>query len=311
MRTDCRRIPYLVVMDRIGLVHPSPDLRSVHSRPRYILTMDTILDFFGTRQERLDRGRTAYCTLTPVRWCHSLPGMATQPHWQPVSDELGIHVGRYPFGSITVNMIAIEIDDGKLMVISPGTGVSAETYAELDTLGTVVALVSPGAFHNMGLPEWSTRYPDARIFATESGLARIPKVHKELRKVEPLTELEALVGDDIHMSECPAKRHGDLVLFVCRKDEVAMFTNEVLGNQPELPKSFVVRTLFKLTKSGPGLRMNGLAMKLIGAKKRSVASYLLETIDAHGVSAFVPCHGDVLVGDNVRERLTEVLRDAA
>ena len=49
------------------------------------------------------------------------------------------------------------VGEGKLMAVIPGTDLSDAIMDEPEKLGTVVALVSPGAFHNMGLAAWKAR----------------------------------------------------------------------------------------------------------------------------------------------------------
>ncbi len=80
-----------------------------------------------------------------------------------------------------VNSFAVDQGYGKLMVIRPGTEMSDSVLDDLDALGTVVDLVSPGALHNMGFPHWKERYSDARLFATKSGIPHIAKALKVIK----------------------------------------------------------------------------------------------------------------------------------
>ena len=127
-------------------------------------------------------------------------------------------MGQYIFGKSPTNSFAVDLGDGRLMVISPGTDMSDSVLDDLDALGTVVALVSPGAFHNMGLVRWKERYPNARLFATESGIPHIAKAHAALPAMEPLSALREIASDDVHLYECPTNKHEDLAMFVTRGD---------------------------------------------------------------------------------------------
>ncbi len=138
--------------------------------------------------------------------------MSDTGHWQPVADGAGVWAGQYVFRNNPMNTVVVDLGDGKLMAVSPGTGMSDAALDELDAL----------------------------------------------RK---------LAGGDVHLYESPAKKHEDLVMFVTREGASVLYSNEVLTNSPELPKSLVFKILFKLTKSGPGLTMNNLAMKLIGVDR--------------------------------------------
>jgi hypothetical protein len=231
-------------------------------------------------------------------------------HWKAVGEGSGVWVGEYAFGKSPMNSFAVDLGDGRLMVISPGTDMADTVLDELDELGTVEALVSPGAFHNMGLARWKERYPKARLFATTSGIAHIAKQHPALPAMEPLSALREIAGDDIHLYECPTKKHEDLLLFVTRGGHSVLCTNEVLANMVELPSNLIFKLLFKLTKSGPGLGFNNLVLKFIKVNRKAYAIFAQELIAKHSVTHFAPCHGAVLRGADTSDRINAVLAAA-
>ena len=223
----------------------------------------------------------------------------------------GVWVGEYLFAKNNpVNSFAVDLGDGKLMVISPGTDTSDAVFDDLDALGTVVALVSPGAFHNMGLPSWKERYPDARLFATESGIPHLAKAHPALPAMEPLSALREMASADVHLYECPTNKHEDLVVFVTRGGHSVLCANEVLTNMVELPGNALVRLILKLTKSGPGLTFNNMVLMVIRVNRRAYAAFLQELIGKHGVTHLAPVHGAVLGDANTSARIGEVLEAA-
>jgi hypothetical protein len=226
-------------------------------------------------------------------------------HWRPFGT--GIWVGEYEFGGNPLNTLVVDMGEGKLAVFSPGTDVDDAAYAELDGLGKVAALVSPGAFHNMGLPWWHERYPEAKLFGTESGLAHIAKVQPDLPPLAPMSGLQALAGDAMTLYETPGKQT-DLLLFVQRGDDVTLFSNEYLVNWVELPGNFVFGLMFKWTNSAPGVRLAKPSAWFLRAKLADVARFCLDKIEVHGVTRFVPCHGAPLEGPDTRARLEEAIR---
>jgi hypothetical protein len=231
--------------------------------------------------------------------------------WNPVPHVAGLWTGEYLFSGNPINTLVIDIGGGKLAAVSPGLGIGAADFDALDAIGEVVALVSPGAFHHLGMPLWHGRYPNARLFGTASGIKHIAKQHPTLPALESLDALRALAGEEVYLYELPSKRHGDLLLFVRRDHKTAMFSNEALCNMRALPTNPVFKLLFKLTKSGPGLALNGLAMKLIGAQKRAVASFIQAKIAMHGLDVFVPCHGEVIAGPDAAGAIAAVIEAAA
>lgn len=225
-------------------------------------------------------------------------------HWRPIGD--GVWVGEYSFHDNTIHMLVTELGPGRLAVFSPGPGASDAAFAELDGLGQVVALVSPGAFHNEGLPVWHKRYPAAQLYATRSGVARIAKLYKSLPACKLASELAA-TGGDLSIYETPGK-HGDLLVFIKRGETTILFSCEYLVNWADAPTKLLFRLLFKWTQSVPGLRMAKPAAWFLSADLKEVARFCSEKIEAHGVDHFVPCHGDVVTAPNVKAQLEQAIR---
>jgi hypothetical protein len=123
-------------------------------------------------------------------------------HWQTLDADVGIYCTDYAFKNNTIKTLVVRLADGKLLVAGPGTQVTEESFAELDQLGEVAALVTPGPFHHLGFPEWKARYPGARLFAGAKGCARIPKQHKSVDLgLEELSALQSMLPDHVDVGE--------------------------------------------------------------------------------------------------------------
>ena len=230
-------------------------------------------------------------------------------HWQLVDESAGIHRADYAFGSGRINMASIALGDGRLLVFGAGIDVSDEAFAELDGLGTVAAVIAPGPFHHLGLPDWRARYPDATFVASAGGLARIPKQHKgidlELRGVDALA---GMLPESVRVCDVDGMKQADVHVSVRSADGgETWFTNELISNQPELPKQFAFRTAFKLFGVGTGLELNGLTMLLTGSKKGPVGSFYRRELDAHPPTKLLPSHGVLLEAADLAGRLREIL----
>ncbi len=232
-------------------------------------------------------------------------------HWKAVDDRLGIWINGYDFNNSIINTIAVRISEG-LMVISPGTNPTDELFKELDALGTLKAIVSPGAFHHLGMPAWKERYPHVPLFATSSGLSHIPNQHKGVKLgLQGFDALQPLLPEHVVVVQTPNTKHPDMLMFIRGGDgKWTWFTNEIIGNQPTLPGNFFIRTLFKLTNSGPGLAVTKPALMLIGAKKPELKAFVLAKLDEHPPGRFLPCHGDVIEGADTGNRLRQVVSNA-
>jgi hypothetical protein len=227
--------------------------------------------------------------------------------WQTVSGG-GIHVSKYDFGGNPINTIAVELGDGRLLVIGPGPTTTDAAFAELDALGEVVGIASPGAFHHVGMPKWRTRYPKATLYATVSGVKRIPKQHKkESLSLEPSSALAAIVPDHITIAETPGTKHADLhVVIRGDGDRCVWVTNEVIHNFAAYPESFVFRMMFKMFGVGPGLGINTLAMKAIGGNRKVLGEFFRGQLDASPPTCLVPSHGNVLTAPDLSAQLRAV-----
>lgn len=225
--------------------------------------------------------------------------------WNAVGE--GIWVRSYTFRTNPINTSIVSLGDGALMAISPGTDLQEADFAELDGLGTVQALVSPGAFHNMGLQSWKDRYPDAGLYGPQSAIAHIAKAHPALPALAPLTKLAALLPEGVTADDVGGMKKADLLLVVKRTDGTTWLTNEVLTNNPQWPPSFVFKMMFKLFGSGPGLNVNTLSLKLLGGAKADVRRHLEAKLKTDRPTRLVPCHGDVLYDPDLGDRLAELL----
>lgn len=225
-------------------------------------------------------------------------------HWTTVDEQLGIYKAEYPFNGTLINTLAFRVPDG-MLVVSPGIDPAPALLDELDAIGPVVAIASPGAFHHLGMPAWKERYPSVPFFATSSGLTHIAKQHKGLDLgLQGLDALRPMLPDHITLEETPGAKHPDLLAFIRSDDgSWSWFTNEILGNQPTLPANFLVRTVFKLTKAGPGLKVPTPVLWLIGAKKPVMREYLLKQLIERPPARLIPCHGDVLAAPDLAERM--------
>ena len=87
---------------------------------------------------------------------------------QPFGPEIWIADG--PVASFygfpySTRMAVIRLSDGSLFVWSP-VALSTALRAAVDALGPVRHLVSPNALHHLFLADWTSAYPEARLYAS-------------------------------------------------------------------------------------------------------------------------------------------------
>lgn len=226
--------------------------------------------------------------------------------WQPVAR--GLWIREYLNGSASINMSIADMGGGRLMVVSPGTGLTKADFDALDELGTLTAIVSPGAFHHLGFPSWKERYPDAPLYGPESSIAHIAKQHPSLEAVRSFDALRPQLSDEFELGEVEACKHPDIFLSLTRDGTTTWFSNELLTNEANYPSNFAFRWVFKLTGNGPGLQANTLTARLIGADRPAVRAFYEAKVAANPPQRLIPCHGEVADDPDLGSKIVEVLR---
>ena len=238
--------------------------------------------------------------------------METTPNgWMVLDRERAVLAHNYSFGGAgTANAFVARLADGKLLVISPPCRMTEAAFLELEAFGEVGAVVANNGFHHLGRAEWKKRYPDARYFASPQSAARIAKKNAEAGTFEPLSALMPLLGDDVGVTEVPETKCGETWMWARIGGGYAWYVSDVLANMPELPSNFVLKLLFKWTKSAPGYRPFNLALKFVVKDRKKVLAQLLEEMKVRPPTVVVPAHGPVLTEAGLAERTYGMLQAA-
>lgn len=219
----------------------------------------------------------------------------------------GAWVRVYDFRGNPLNTVALDMGKGDVMVVSPGTAIPEEDFAELDKLGTVKALVSPGAFHHLGFPEWVKRYPEAGLYGPNSAIGHVAKQQPTLKPLQGLDALKPMLSDEFEVDELGGCKHPDLFLSLRRDGAVSWVSNEILTNAKDYPGNLVFKWIFQLTGNHPGLNTNSLAAMLIGAKKPAVRQYLEGKLKDLAPTRLLPVHGEILNDPELGTKIGQLL----
>jgi hypothetical protein len=218
----------------------------------------------------------------------------TKHGWRILDGDAGVLSFSYGFGGEgQANCFTAKLPGGGLMVISPPSRISADAIEDLAAHGKVVAIVANNGFHHLGIGQWRKHFPEARCFAAPGACDRIAKKSKDAGELEPLSALQPLLGDDVAVIEAPTSRCGETWARAKIEGGHAWYASDLLANM-DMPAGFVVRTLFKLTKSAPGYRVFNFAVKFIIKDKRVAFAALLDDVRKHPPTLMVPAHGAIL-----------------
>lgn len=235
----------------------------------------------------------------------------TQHGWQIIDGDAGVLSFSYKFGGEgQANCFTAKLPSGGLMIISPPSRATAAEIGDLAAYGEVEAIVANNGFHHLGIPSWREHFPRARCFAAPGARARIAKKSKDAGEIEPLSALQPLLGDHVAVVEAPASKPGETWAWAKIAGGYAWYASDLLANMEQLPSGFVVRSLFKWTKSAPGYKVFNLALKLILSDKKLALGRMLEDVRKHPPTVMVPAHGTILMSDSVAAETEQLLAAA-
>jgi hypothetical protein len=249
----------------------------------------------GEREARNERDLT---DARPVRDDSGFPeehtcAMDTTAHgWKVFDARTPILVYDYSFGPGRANALAVG-GSGGLIVVSPPCRVAAGVKDDLAAYGAVRALVASNAFHHMGLPEWKARFPDAALFAPAQSIARVVKQSK-LEGVRPLAEAAPIAGPSVELIDMPHYKTGEVLVRIATERGLVWYVTDVIMNMPVLPKNPIVKAMFGLSRSAPGLRFNNIAPLFMVADKAALRRWIAAEFRKAPPAWLIPAHGDVV-----------------
>jgi hypothetical protein len=219
--------------------------------------------------------------------------MQTTPHgWKVFDADLPILLYEYSFGPGLANALAFR-GDGGMVVVSPPCRVAPGVFDDLAAHGKVVALVASNAFHHMGLPEWKARFPDAAVYAPAQAVARVAK-HAKLDGVRPLSDARAVAGARAELVDMPHYKTGEVLVKLASGRGPVWYVTDVIMNLPKLPPNPIVRFLFRVSGSGPGLRFNNIAPIFMVRDKAALRRWIAEEFRRAPPAWLIAAHGDAV-----------------
>jgi hypothetical protein len=104
----------------------------------------------------------------------------------------------------------------------------------------------------------------------------------------------------------PHYKTGEVLVRMKHGPHIAWYVTDVVMNMAKLPPKFPFKQMFSWTKSGPGLRPNGVAAMFMIKDKKALYRWMREEVDKAPPSMLIACHGDHVLG-GAAERLREIL----
>lgn len=230
--------------------------------------------------------------------------------WQTLSEEPLVLLREYSFGGGRANALAIRLPNRKLLLVSAPCGLPSQSLRALAAEGEVVALLAINGAHHLGLAGWRSQFPHATSYAARAARERILKRSKDPGPLEPLENLRPLLGDKVQVVAAEGCKIGDAIVRVETERGTVLYVGDFIANIPKLPWNPLFRLIFRLTDSGPGLKVFNIFFKFFVADRPAARDFLIREIEARPPSILVPGHGTIVTQAGLAPTLVSMLRAA-
>jgi hypothetical protein len=230
--------------------------------------------------------------------------------WTTLAEQPLVLLREYSFGTGYANTLAVRLPSGDWLLISPPLHVPGSELEALQAHGRVVAFLAINGAHYMGIPQCLGAFPDARTYATAAASSRIAKKTKHAVQPLPLESLTPLLGDAIRIVPADGCKIGDVLVRIETDKGGVLYAGDFIANIQRLPRNPIFRLMFKLTDSGPGLKVFHLFFKFFTSSPTQLRDFLIREIGAFPPSILVPGHGDVVAQPELGPKLVSMLRAA-
>ena len=193
---------------------------------------------------------------------------------------------------------AIKLQSGGLCLHSPVAMLSARARESLEGLGTVEFLFAPNHYHNKGVMEYAEAYTTALLVASQTSRPRLEKITKA--KFRDLEELSANLPGGMRFEHPAGLKTGEVWLIVRSENCVGWLVVDAFagGKQGKEERSDAVRLLSTFPKYGLKNRSQFLA-------------WLDDLLRSDPPDVVIPCHGGIVRGRDLSERLRKLVAELA
>jgi hypothetical protein len=236
--------------------------------------------------------------------------MTTVEGWRTLAEEPLVLIREYSFGPGYANALVVELPGRKLLLVSAPFGLSATELQSLAAHGEVVAMVAINGAHHLGLPGSRSAFPSAVSYATTRARERILKKSKAPGQLEPIEQLKPLLGDKVSVVAAEGCKIGDVLVRVQTERGTLLYVGDFIANIPTMPKNPLAWLMFRLTNSGPGLKVFKIFFLFFSSDKKVLRDFLIREIEARPPAILVPGHGEVVERPELAPTLVSMLRAA-
>lgn len=213
--------------------------------------------------------------------------------WTNLTPDGGVRAIKYSFGPGTANTLAVRLDDGTFLVVSPGARLPTSALDALAKDGEVSALVAPNAYHHLGQGAWRARFPKATSYAPDGSLSRLAKQATAV-PFRPLSELTAKLPAGVRCHVPDGMKVPDLLVSADAAGGAVWFSGDLISNTTRDDVKPLPRLLFKLLGGGEGYRFNKVPAMVYVRDRDAWRATLRGLFEKYPPATVLPAHGDPL-----------------
>jgi glyoxylase-like metal-dependent hydrolase (beta-lactamase superfamily II) len=224
--------------------------------------------------------------------------------WRSLSPQGDVRTFKYSWGPATANALAVRVEGGGWLVVSPPLGAPASAMDELADDGGITALLAPNAYHYLGVRAWSTRFAAATCWAPERAHVRLSK--KCELPFSAAEDLARTLPKNLELVFPDGQKQPDLLLRIVAagEHEVVWWLGDLVSNTSAADQIWPLRLVALLAGSGLGYRRNSRP-ELVYVRDRSAwLASVRRALEAHPPTVVVPAHGDPVLTDTARRTLS-------
>ncbi len=232
------------------------------------------------------------------------PGPSADP-WQKLSVYGSVRLLRYSFGPGSANTLAVRLEDGGWLVVSPSLATPESAFAALEAEGPVRALLAPNGYHHRGQAEWRARFPSALSYAPDGALERLRA--RSSVTYQPVQGLVPLLPEHFEIVQPDGQKSPDLLVRAGSSWWLGdLFSNLAAGDQ-----SWPLRMLARLAGSGLGYRRNARPGLVYVDDEAAWLESVRRALRLHPPTVVVPAHGAPITEDAASRTLALLCGPAA
>lgn len=234
--------------------------------------------------------------------------MQVKNTWHPVEGHPEIFYGHYIVPNFMSNSIAIQVQAGEWVLVSPGEPMLQDWQERLAKPGDKISIIFPNHYHHLGVNAWLEQYPDAALYASQQAVDAL--IGKGFPHVTDLEHEQPRLPEGYSVLIPPGHRGGDVWLAKQGAEQGAVWvTCDSFMNYARLSNQPVARAMQKLMKTAPGLKVSHFVKYLLITDKSAFKHWALKQVAHDQPMTMIPSHGVVEQDVALPQRLKALLEE--